>query len=166
METAVAALIIIALITFGVLTLSESALSAQDTLQQSWQEMQARLEDQSRTHLTPIEDETQVVGNSLIQITLRNDGDTKLTDLEQWDVILQYTGDGNPIVEWYPFGSGINQWTEFINTDDDVFDPGILNPGERIMIQIWVSPSVTLSTTNRANISMPNGVNVSTVFTN
>jgi hypothetical protein len=166
METAIAALIIIALIIFGLLTLFERALSAQDTIQQSWQEMEARLEEQSRTDLTPIGGETRVVGNDLVQITLRNDGDTKLANFEQWDVILQYTAGGNPVTEWYSWGPGVNQWTELIDAGDDVFDPGILNPGERVMIQVWVSPSVTVSSTNWANISTPNGVNVSTVFTN
>jgi hypothetical protein len=161
METAIAALIIITLILFGLLTISQSALAAQDGVLESWREMEQRLEERARTDLSSVSGQTSALGDN-IDITLRNDGSTKLADFEQWDVILQYTGSGL-LTQWYPYGPGIDHWTYLIV--DDVFDPGILNPGEEIMVQIWVSPPVAAGTTNLATIAAPNGISASTVFT-
>ena len=161
METAIAALIIITLILFGLLTISQSALAAQDGVLESWREMEQRLEERARTDLSSISGQTSALGDN-IDITLRNDGDTKLADFEQWDVILQYTG-SSLLTQWHPYGPGVDHWTYLIN--EDVFDPDILNPGEEIVIQIWVSPPVAAGTTNLATVATPNGITASTIFT-
>jgi hypothetical protein len=48
---------------------------------------------------------------------------------------------------------------------EEVFDPDILNPGEEVVIQIWVSPPVGSPTTNLATVATPNGISASTAFT-
>jgi hypothetical protein len=79
-----------------------------------------------------------------------------------WDVILQYTGTDGDHATWYPYGSELKEWTRII---DDLFEPGILNPGEEMMIQVSVLPPVASPTTNVATIATPNGITVSAVFT-
>jgi len=65
-----------------------------------------------------------------------------------------------------------NEWTvegiylDAGTSDPEVFDSGIFNPDEEIVIQMKVDPAVGTGTTNLATISTPNGVSTSAVFTN
>ena len=158
METIIPALIIITLLLLTTLTISEQSLASQEAVSESYREMQERLEERARTDLTPVGAETISAG-SVVSMTLRNDGDTKLADFDRWDVILQYGGNA----EWYPYGSGDEYWTRTIN---EACEPGILNPGEEMTIWVWVSPPVGSPTTNLATIVTPNGISASTFFTN
>jgi hypothetical protein len=162
MDTAIAGLIVITILVLSMLTLFHGFLSAQDTIFASWRQMEGRMSERARTDLSPIGAETTPLGNA-VQITLKNEGDTKLADFDQWDVILQYTdGDGHLSTLWCPLGSGQNQWTKTI---DDLFEPGILNPGEEMVIEAFVSPAVGSPSTNVATIATPNGITATAVFT-
>lgn len=174
METVLTAFIVITLLLFIGLTLFQGFLEAQDDMQVSWQEMEDRLEQRSRTTLTPLNAESKSSG-SVIELTLRNDGTTKLADFAEWDVIVQhysassaYYVDWMPYVEYEPTGS---EWTVvgiYMDTavsQPEVFDPGILNPGEEILLRIRVMPPVGPSTINLATISTNNGIAVPMVFT-
>jgi hypothetical protein len=166
METAIPAIIIIGLLVLATLTLTEQSLSSQDAVSKSWREMQERLEERASTDLSPVEAQTINAG-ATVELTLRNDGDTKLTDFDRWDVILQY-GSGSGNAEWYPYGSGSNEWDvqgiylDASKSTPEAFDPDILNPGEEMVIWVWVSPPVG---THWATVATPNGITASTVFT-
>lgn len=127
--------------------------------------------ERARTDLSPVGAQT-ISGGSVVEITLRNEGDTKLADFDQWDVILQYyDSGGHYYTEWYPFGSGQNEWDVWdifleAPTVHEVFDVDILNPGEEMGIWVSVSPQVGAGTTNLATVATPNGITASTVFTN
>jgi archaellum component FlaF (FlaF/FlaG flagellin family) len=163
MDTAITGLIIITVLLLAVMGLYEHYFSAQDTILESWRELEERTEEKSRTDLSVAGTEVPLFSSgNTVNITVKNDGDTKLADFEQWDVILQYTGTDGDHAAWYPYGSGLNEWTSII---DDLFEPGILNPGEEMMIQVSVLPPVASPTTNVATIATPNGITVSAVFT-
>lgn len=174
MESLIAVIVVVTLILIGGLTVFQIALSTQDEIMNSWQEMEERVDDQARTVLTPITATTKSAG-SIVEVTLRNDGSTKLADFDRWDVILQYYTD-TPTYEtdWYPYveGSlGINQWTNsgiYINANtavSEVFEPGILNPGEEIVLQIQIMPTIGMTTTNWLSISTDNGIRTSAIIT-
>jgi len=171
METVIPALIVITLLLLAAFMISEQALSAQESVAMSWLEMQERVEERARTDISPVGTETSYDG-STVEVTLRNDGDTKLANFEQWDVIVQYDSTGNgdyDIVEWlsYPEGAEVgdepldNEWrvSEIL---PDAFDPDILNPEEEMVIKLRVSPPIT--PTGRAIFATPNGVTASTIF--
>ena len=166
MENAITGLIVITVLLLAILTLSYSFLSSQDTILESWREMEERLGERARTDISALEARTYDPG-STVEIILRNEGNTKLADFDQWDVILQYqSGDA----QWYPNGSGANTWgwgiyLDYSESTGEIFDKDILNPGEEMVIQIWVSPSVGQPTTNTAIIATPNGISASTFFT-
>jgi len=167
METVITGLIIIGVLVLSVLGLAESSLSAQAQIAEATRTMQERAQERARTDLAPVNATTTVLGD-YVEITLRNTGDTKLADFEQWDVILRYTDSlGGYHVEWYGYPT---QWTSQIYqttspVTPEVIDPGILNPGEEIVVQVHVSPGVGTGTTNLASVSTLNGVTASTVFT-
>jgi len=167
METAITGLIVITVLLLAMLTLSHSFLSSQDAILESWRGMEERLGERARTDVSPLEAKT-LPGGGTVEVTLKNEGDTKLADFDRWDVILQYqSGD----VQWYPKGSGANTWwvegiyLDYSEGTSEVFDLNILNPEEEIVIQITVSPSVGSPTTNLATIATPNGISASTFFT-
>ncbi len=164
MDTAITSLIVIAVLLLAVLTTSEHYFSSQDAILESWREMEERLGERARTDLSPVGAQT-ISSGSVVSVTLRNDGDTRLADFDQWDVILEYDGSDYAChVAWYPYGSGQNEWSVY-DISPDAFDPDILNPGEEVVIWVSVSPSVAVSTTNRTTIATPNGIATSTVFT-
>lgn len=166
METAIAALIILTVLLYGALTIAQVHLSSQDAIMTSWREMKERLGQRARTEISAVEAET--TDAQTVKVTLSNEGDTKLADFDQWDVIVQYdsTGDGNcNVVEWLSYVEGVpisDEWSEDIG---DIFEPDIFNPEEVMTITMSVSPPVAPNTTNLAIIGTPNGISVSTVFT-
>jgi len=170
METIITGLIIASLLLLVGLTLAEAFLSSQDAILESWREMEERLGERARTDLSPGGAQT-ISSGSVVEVTLRNEGDTKLADFDQWDVILQYyDSGGHYYTEWYPFGSGQNEWDVWdifleAPTVHEVFDVDILNPGEEVVIWVSVLPQVGAGTTNLATIATPNGITASTVFT-
>ncbi len=167
METAITGLIVITVLLLAILTLSHSFLSSQDTILESWREMEERLGERARTDISPLEATTNPVGD-IVAVTLRNEGDTKLADFDQWDVILQYE---SGTVQWYPYGAGRSKWGESIYLDysegtGEIFDKNILNPGEEIVIQVWLPLTDTVPVgTHWATRATPNGISASTFFT-
>ncbi len=160
METSIATLIILTVVLFGVLTMTQVYLSAQDTILESWREMEERLGERARTNIS-----LGATSATTITVTtiLTNDGDTKLADFDQWDVILQYNGaDSEEHVEWCQYASGTGcRWYKGTISGD--FEPGILNPGEEVQITIIATKEIT--PTGRAIIATPNGIIASDDFT-
>jgi len=174
-ETIIVSLIVMSIILFGALTISQSYLSSQDAILASWREMEERTGERARTDLSPIGAETRSEG-TIVEATLSNEGDTKLADFDQWDVIVQYyTTGGDYNIRWLPYTEaaepGDNQWTvvgiylDAAAATPEVYEPGILNPGEEIVIRMGVSPPVGVGTTNLATIATPNGISASVIFT-
>jgi hypothetical protein len=166
METAITALIVISVLILSVLALSERFLSAQATISEAAGAMQERLGE--RTDLAPMSAAT-APGGDYVSVTLRDAGSARLAGFNQWDVILQYTdGAGGYHVTWYPYSS---KWTKTIYMDAsagivEAVEPDILNPGEKIVVLVGVSPYVVgTGTTNLATIGAPNGICASSVFT-
>jgi hypothetical protein len=168
MKTAITALIVISVLMLSVLALSERFLSAQATISEAAGAMQEWLGERARTDLAPIGTATPP-GGDYVSVTLRDAGSARLAGFNQWDVILQYTdGAGGYHVTWYPYSS---KWTKTIYMDAsagivEAVEPDILNPGEKIVVLVGVSPYVVRTgTTNLATIGAPNGICASSVFT-
>ena len=165
METALTGLIIIMVLLLAMLVLADSFFSSQDAVLESWREMEERVGDRARTDLLPVNAEA-IGGGSMVQVTLRNEGDTKLADFDQWDVIIQYyDASSEYYVKWLPYAQPGDRWTEFFSAEAQAFDPDILNPDEEMMVQLSVSPALGSPTTNQVIVATPNGIIASTVFT-
>ena len=168
METAIAAVIILTVVLFGVLTIIQGHLSSQDAILESWRKMEARLEERAGTDISPIRANTMGVGD-IMEVTLRNEGDTKLADFDRWDVIVQYyTSSGAYLIKWLPYtdaaSPGDNQWTvagiylDASVATPEIYQPGILNPGEEVKIHMKLQPAVDMETACWATIDTSNGV--------
>lgn len=176
MESALSSLILFTVGLFAAVTLSHTYLETQDLL---WTAEQARQEERlerERTDLEIIQAETQDSG-STIAVKVRNSGQVKLADFERWDLIVQYyskPNDRDYLMSWLPYSEGPldnMQWTvsgiylDANETIQEVFEPGILNPDEEMIIQIKVLPPIPVGSTNLLTISTHNGITVSSHFT-
>jgi archaellum component FlaF (FlaF/FlaG flagellin family) len=179
MESAIASLILFTVGIFAALTISHTFLQTQDSL---WVAEQTRQEDilqRERTDLEITGAETQGSG-SIVRVKVRNSGQVKLTDFDRWDVVVQYYADGlleeDPNiyhVDWLPYtegNPGNMQWSVsgiYVDADamtPEVFEPGILNPDEEMVIQARVLPTVAMTTTNLITINTLNGISTSSHF--
>src|SRR4030042_786887 len=172
METALISIICIALMVFGGMTMSQGFMTSVDTSTAGLSEIGERTETAIRTELTPVSTNmTLLAGADPVDIVLKNTGQTKMTDFEKWDIIVQYyDGSGGYHVEWLPYsegGAGTYEWeVGWIRLDGqpEIFEPNLLNPGEEIMIRIWLHPAVGAGTTNMGVISTPSGITSITYF--
>lgn len=176
MESVLTAAISLFVLIYGVLTLSYVSLDAQDNMQEAWREMEERLDEQTRTHLTLVDVQVDASG-SAVRVTLRNDGDIKLLDYERWDAIFHYYDDSAEYyVDWLPYEESAsvssNQWTVvgiYLDAESNIpeaYERGIFNPGEEIVLQLNPSPAVGIDTTNLLIISTDNGARSTVMFSN
>lgn len=152
--------------------MSHGFMTSVDTSANGLQEIGNNVDSLIRTELTPVSSNVSVdSGDDLVEIVLQNSGQTKMADYDKWDVIVQYYDDsGNYHVQWLPYVDGTSAvyewdvgWIE-LNGTPAVFDPGVLDPGEQIMIKTRLFPVVGSGTTGMVTISTPNGVTCSTYF--
>ena len=155
------------IILVGTLTLAQSTLSSVDTTSASWLQAEDRMGEIRRTALTLVVVSVQP-GGTLVDITLGNQGEVALNDFPRWDVVIQYTGsDNNYYIKRLPYTAGAlgnNQWTvtgiflDAQTSDPEIFDPGILNPDEEVVLQIKLNPAVKALSTNLVSVVTPNGI--------
>lgn len=167
MESVLPAFVVILLLLFSTLAPAQSYLSSQGRIQVSRQAMEARMLDRARTDLASISAQVSDDG-TMVELTVRNTGQTKLADFDQWDLILQYYDAGAAYhIVWLPYDesspSALNTWS-LEGISQDVYDPGIFNPGETITVQFKVSPAVGPETTNRVALATPSGIGISSLF--
>ena len=169
METAIVSIICITLILFGVMTMSQGFLTSADTTSTAMEELGKNGEEIMRTELAITS--ASMTDGEYLEVSLTNGGQTKLASFANWDVIVHYydTG-GTYYVKWLPYTEGAlgdNQWKKtgiYLDGQAEVFGLDIVNPGEEIVIEAQLNPSVGDNTTNLAVISTPNGVPASISF--
>jgi len=173
MESTIAILIGVALMVYGAVTLGGEALRAVDTVSVSWRAMESVAGERSRTEVSLTETQTEEAG-AVLKVTLVNDGSQKLHSFSKWDVMIQYYDvGGDYFIRWLPYTSsadpGANQWTVsglYVNapTDAEIFEPGILNPGEELLLKARVSPAAVVTQTMMI-VGTSNGVTTSATLT-
>lgn len=174
METVLAAFVILFIILFAALTLSDALISNQTDLSLAAQAMSEQIEARMNTAV-------DVVGarifdeGSQVEFRVLNTGSSHLSDFSRWDVIVQYYDVSTPLlyhVLYLPYTTSepvVNEWRVreiYIDTALDiteVYEPDILNPDEQAIIQAKVIPSVGAGQTLYAVISTVNGVQTSTM---
>ena len=165
MENGLPALMIAAILMLSSVLISRGGLLGADAIGQTLRESEDRYAQQNRTGLT-------ITGTSIdgsganVTVTLRNDGATPIGDWAAMDVLVQYFGETGTRYDKYlayTQALGSDTWTTGPFTDD-IFEPGILNQGETVELQLRVNPVVGAATTNRVIVGTDRGVTVSTLF--
>ncbi len=171
METAIVSLICIALIIFGGMTMSQGFLTSVDATTAGLEEVSSISGEIMRTELSA-QDAHWRDREHMLEVTLRNTGQTKVAEFSKWDVIVQYYDDGGGYhVVWLPYTAsnppGVHEWTVkgiYLDGEPEAFEPNIVNPGEDVTIQTQLL-SLHRNYTNLIVISTPNGVPAETTFT-
>jgi len=169
---AIVAMICIALIVFGGMTMAQGFLTSADSAALSVEDITAKRGEIIRTGISLL-NASQTVEDT-ISVALRNNGQVKLASFSKWDVIIQYYDAGGTYCsKWLPYTEealGDNEWQKtgiYLDAGDEtpeIFEPDILNPGEEMKIEAKLSPSPQEGTTVDVIISTPNGVQESSSF--
>ncbi len=169
METVIVSLICIAMVVFGGMTMSRGFMTSVDASTAGLETLGQRNETIMRTELSSIN--ASMTAANILEITLENNGQTRLADFDKWDVIIQYyDGTGAYSTRWLPYtGETLadNTWEVAwirLNGAAEIFEPGVLNPKEQIMIRAQIDPPVGAGTTNMVVVSTPNGISASAYF--
>jgi hypothetical protein len=173
METAFVSLICIALMVIGGMTMSQGFLHSIDNTSTNIQVISQRDQEILRTNITVLSAEQSAADT--LEVCLRNDGHTKLASFDRWDLIVFYHDAGGADHAVYlpytlqPLSN--NQWNlggiyiDCTGLSPEVFDPGIFNPNEEMIIRCQLSPPVGPHTVNLISVATPNGVTVTRSFT-
>jgi hypothetical protein len=169
METAIVSIICIALIVFGGMTMSRGLITSFDNSATGLDAAGQRNEIIMRTEITPLE--ANLASENTLEITVENSGQCRLAEFDKWDIIVQYyDSTGTYHIVWLPYTEaalGDNEWETawiHINEAPEIFEPNVLNPGERMLIRAQLNPEVGAGTTNMAVIATPSGITASTYF--
>jgi hypothetical protein len=173
METAFVSLICVALMVIGGMTMSQGFLSSMDRTSNNIETISQRDEEIMRTNIVVVE-ASQPTADSL-KVVLRDSGQTKLGNFNRWDLIIHFRDiNGQDRVNWFPYVESVpayNQWSIsgfYLNAgtySPEVFEPGILNPEEEMVITCRIDPSVEPASVNRISIATPNGITATKIFT-
>jgi len=172
MSNAIVALVVIALMMTAALTWSQAAYSSFDSVSQSLKQTVQTTQEVSRTDITVIR---ALRNGSFVEVYVLNSGKVHLAQFADWDVLIQYYDAGKtyhitPVLYTSNSNPGDNQWTvaqiysDSSMTTKEVYEPGILNPGEVLFIKARLSPAVGSKTVNMATVSTDNGVSASAQF--
>jgi len=155
MENAIVSLLCIALLLIGTLHLGVTSFSVAESIASSSREAEQQRFDIRQTRIS-ITNATVV--NGYPQITVRNDGGLSLADFDRWDVIVRQQGGG---ATWL----SCPEPSIYFQGEPEVFDPGILNPSEEMVLtlsEVFVPPGSAAEVT----ISTPRGVTARAMMVN
>lgn len=175
MESAIVALVCIALMVFAAQVVSEGALSTTNESVEAWNVMHAAMHYTAQTRIAGVSGETP--DGVTVDVVFGNTGETKIEDYDMWDVFLTYQDTGSNLwttrMAYESAGAGSlddNEWAvEGVYRDESAgeaegWDPLILNPDEEIKIRMQVNPTVKSGSPALATVSTPAGVTASVTF--
>jgi archaellum component FlaF (FlaF/FlaG flagellin family) len=155
MDNALPSLIVGAILLTAMAVIGRGSLQTYDQVGMSFRAMEARLAEKSTTDLSVTNAAVDITGQ-FVNVTLLNDGSTRIGTIEDLDVIVSYfTFLGGRSNIWLPFeASGLtaNTWS-LVTIQNDDHEPGILNPGESAEIVLNLSPGVAVGPSNALVIS-------------
>jgi hypothetical protein len=173
MSNVVVTIFVFALMLVAVMTWSQASFGSMDSGAQALKQLAETAAEVTRTDIGIADAQEQ---GAFVEVYVRNSGEVHLAQFHDWDVITHhYDGSGNYHINRLTYTEdadpGDLQWTVAdIYTDDslaqqEVFEPGILNPGEVMFIKLKLSPGSGSGTTNWVVVSSHNGVATSAQFT-
>jgi len=153
------------MIVVGGMTLSQGILTSTDAAAISTESISVREGEMMRTGLDTLR-AAQLSWSDYLRVTVQNSGQTKLAGFDKWDFIVSYEdADGKSYSTWLPYTAnttpGNNEWTKDrigLNGPIEYFEPGILNPGEEMVVLARLDPLPGAGTTAEVSLTTPNGI--------
>lgn len=164
MAAAIVTIICIAMIVVGGMTLSQGILTSADAAAISTDKISVREGEIMRTDLETVR-AAQLSWADYLRVTVINNGQTRLSNFDKWDVIVSYIDSGGTLYsKWLPYTTSLpvdNEWQKArigLNGPIEFFEPGILNPSEEMVALIHLDPPPGDATSGDVSIATPNGV--------
>lgn len=175
MASLIVALFAVMIILAAMAGYATSSIDSQDKITISVKAVRDKTGEISRTSVSSLG--TLVTSNSRLDFTVKNSGQSRLRQISDWDVIVWYEGSGSGLqIEWLTYTTSgtpsADQWTltgiykDAGTVDPEVYQPGIVNPGEEFIIRIELGPAAATSSSNTVTLAVEQGVAVTAVFTN
>lgn len=166
MENAIPALVVASILVIGGVLVAGVTNSSIDNMGQSWREIEALSEERLGTDLTVVS--TQVLNEGAdVDVVLGNEGRTPIWDPSLMDVIINYEGtDDQRYAVWLPYTDSPpqdNTWT-VTGISGDYRNPGILDAGEEMTIQIHLNPAAKDGPSRWLVVATETGVSYSIYF--
>jgi hypothetical protein len=171
MDSVLPALLAVTVLVLASLSIGRSSFTSFQSLGDAWQDAEERTIERVRSDIAVT---SVTVAGPLVEVGVRNDGETPIVDFSRMDAVVQYTsgslllGFTNQVL-YVPYSTVSplpdNTWRVLAITDD-VVDPGVLNAGESMTIQIRLNPEVGTPTSNWLQVTTEIGISASTFFTN
>ena len=161
METILVSLVSLALIIVASVTMAINTMQSSSKIADSWKNMETQSANINRTDIAATAP-THYAGGA-IDLTVKNDGQTNLSDFPKWDVIVQYQSGNVTYLTFNPvYPPANNQWTvKGIYSSagtPEIFDYNVLNPSEQMTLTIVLNPELSSGQACRITISTSNGV--------
>ncbi len=174
MSNIITALILGALIITSGLVFTRTAFTSIDYLAQSYKQMEETSQEAARTDIRIILAERS---GDMVDVLVQNTGNVNIARFANWDVFIHYYDtDDRYLVRWLSFSPGTvpgtNKWavTAIYANDDldrtEVFETGVLNPGEVAHIRLYLAPPPGAGTLSLVSVATPNGITASSQFEN
>jgi hypothetical protein len=172
MSNALIALIAVGLMLVATLTLSNASINWMDSGVQSWKEMVEAAEEVRSAGIEVISANTTA---SYVEALIHNTGKVHIGKFSRWDVLVQYyDGNSTYYIDWFSYAEGVdppdNRWSvatiyaDNTLTQQEIFEPGIINPGEVALFRLKPVPQPGAGTTNLVAVSSPSGASASVQF--
>ncbi len=168
METTIISLVSTAMVIIATLTMVITSFNAANNIGDSWRKIEQQASEIRRTEITAELSTVYTGGNIVVNVV--NAGQIDFSQVSKWDVIAERQSGGSYHIEYIDGLPGSNQWTMSgiylsDNSTSEIFDPGILNPGEIMKIAINLDPAMGVGETSRLSVTTPNGVTAQLLVT-
>lgn len=161
MESIIVSVVSMALIIASTMAVTISTFRSANEIAAAWKAMEAQSSTIRQTAISAHAPDDY--GGGMLNINVHNNGHINLKDFGSWDVIVQYQSGGASYLKYsatYPPEDG--QWTVngiyVIGGDPEVFDPGMLNPGEMMVLSLIPNPEIGKGQMAKVAVTTPSGV--------
>jgi len=177
LSSLVVALVSVMVILVAMTGLVTSFTGPQAQIGETGRESSGLYGDISRTQLTSLS-VSVISAGATVDWSVGNTGQTQLRVFDDWDVMIVYQDSAGAGLQIHHLDYTTNvspsagEWTvtgvyrDAGTLTAEVFNPGIVDPGEEFIIRAQLSPAIAGSTTNTITLAVENGVTGSAQFVN
>ena len=115
--------------------------------------------DRLKTDLE-IDTRSPAFDDTLLRVTVRNRGSSKIKDFSNMDLIITYNNGTEETSVWLPYSTDISAVSEgwsTVSLNPDIINPNIFDPGENLTVQIKLNDGSFNNVTFHMTITASNG---------
>jgi hypothetical protein len=167
MESVLTTLFTAIVVIISMVTMVVSSLNSANLISDSFKTIEERINSERGTSIDV--EHADIIGD-LVFISIKNDGNYNLEQFEKWTVLIQAQDNVTHYLQYVEGTSpGEGEWAVqgiFLpDTNPEIFDPGILNPWETVILVLNVPVIFQSGFAARPIISTANGVTCQCLIT-